>query len=88
MDPKLADYIAQGKMFSADEREIAAISLQQGESDEQSEIDAEWDEEIDCRIDEILSGKVELVDGEETRRMVGEILAARRASRERQSDTR
>ena len=88
MDAKLADYIAQGKMLSTDEREIAAIELQQVDDVAQAEIDAERDKEIDCRIDEVLSGKVELVDGEETRRMVGEILAARRASRERQSDTR
>ena len=78
MTPKLAEFIAQGKMLSADEREIAAIALQLVDVDEQAEIDAAWDEEIDCRIDEILSGKVELVDGEETRRMAREMLAARR----------
>ncbi len=78
MTPKLAEYIAQGKMLSADEREIAAIALQLVDVDEQAEIDVAWDEEIDCRIDDILSGKVELVDGEETRRMAREMLAARR----------
>lgn len=79
MNPKLADYIAEGKTLSADEREIAAIALQQVDVAEQADIDAEWDEEIDRRVDEILSGKVELVDGEETRRLAREMLAARRA---------
>ena len=41
-------------------------------------IDAAWDEEIDSRIEDIVTGKVELVDGEETRRMVRAELAARR----------
>ncbi len=75
---KLADYIAQGRKFSADEREIAALALQQMSDAEQAEVDAAWDEEIDQRIDEILTGKVELVDGEETSRMARARLAARR----------
>lgn len=75
---RLADYIAQGRKFSADEREIAALALQQMSDAEQAEVDAAWDEEIDQRIDEILTGKVELVDGEETRRMARARLAARR----------
>lgn len=78
MTPKLADYIAEGKSLSADEREIAALALQQIDDAEQSEVDAAWDEEIDRRVDDILAGKVELVDGEETQRMVREMLAERR----------
>ncbi|MFT4011619.1 MAG: addiction module protein [Nocardioidaceae bacterium] len=78
MTPKLADYIAEGKSLSADEREIAALALQRIGDAEQSEVDAAWDEEIDRRVDDILSGKVELVDGEETRRMARAMLAARR----------
>ncbi|MGO1876579.1 addiction module protein, partial [Agrococcus casei] len=62
----------------ADEREIAALALQQISDTEQAEVDAAWDEEIDLRVDEILTGKVELVDGEETRRMARAMLAARR----------
>lgn len=80
MTPELADYIAEGRKLSADEREIAAIALQQISQDEQAEIDAAWDEEINSRLDDIVSGKVELVDGEETQRMVREMLAHRRAS--------
>ncbi len=78
MTPKLADYIAAGRTLSADEREIAALALQQISGTEQAEVDAAWDEEIDLRVDEILTGKVELVDGEETRRLARAMLAARR----------
>ena len=78
MTPKLADYIAEGRTLSPDEREIAALALQQISDTEQAEVDASWDEEIDLRVDEILTGKVELVDGEETRRMARAMLAARR----------
>ncbi|MCI1746886.1 MAG: addiction module protein [Acidipropionibacterium sp.] len=78
MTSKLADYIAEGRNLSADEREIAALALQQISDAEQAEVDAAWDEEIDCRVDDILSGKVELVDGEETQRMIRKMLAERR----------
>ena len=78
MTPKLADYIAKGRTLSADEREIAALALQQISDTEQAEVDAAWDEEIDLRVDEILTGKVELVDGDETRRLARAMLAARR----------
>lgn len=78
MTPKLAEYIAEGRNLSADEREIAALALQQISDVEQAEIDAAWDEEIDRRIDDIMTGKVELVDGEETQRMVREMLSERR----------
>ena len=79
MTPKLAEYIAEGRSLSADEREIAALALQQIGAVEQAEVDAAWDEEIDRRVGEILSGKVQLVDGEETRRMARAMLATRRS---------
>jgi hypothetical protein len=78
MTSKLADYIAEGQNLSADEREIASLALQQISAEEQAKVDSRWGEEIDRRIDDILSGNVELVDGEETRRMAREMLAARR----------
>lgn len=43
-----------------------------------AEIDEAWDDDIDSRLEEILTGKVELVDGEETRRMIRADLAAHR----------
>ncbi len=79
MTRDLAEVIAAGKALDADEREIAALALQYVENDEQAEIDAAWDEELDRRVEDILSGKVELVDGEETRRRVRAMLSARRA---------
>ncbi|MDR2373958.1 MAG: addiction module protein [Bifidobacteriaceae bacterium] len=78
MTPRLADYIAEGKTLSADEREIAALALQQIGHAEQADADAAWDDEIDRRAGEIMSGEVEPVDGEETRRMARALLAARR----------
>lgn len=79
MIQKLAEYIAQGQSLSADEREIAALVLQQVDTAVQAEIDAAWGEEIDRRADEIFSGTVQLVDGEETRRMARAMLSARRS---------
>lgn len=78
MTPKLAEYIAEGRNLSPDEREIAAFALQQISDAEQAEVDTAWDEEIDRRIDDILTGKVDLVDGEESIRMIRAELAARR----------
>lgn len=78
MTPKLADYIAEGRNLSADEREIAALALQQISETEQDEVDAAWGEEIDRRVNDIVAGKVELVDGEETQQIVSKVLAERR----------
>jgi len=75
---ELAEVIAAGKALDADEREIAALAIGRIDDDEQAEVDEAWDDEIDSRIEDILTGKVELVDGEETRRMVRAELAARR----------
>lgn len=78
MTRELAEVIAAGKALDADEREIAALAIGALDDDEQAEIDEAWDDEIDSRIEDILGGKVELVDGEDTRRMVRAELAARR----------
>lgn len=77
MTSELADYIEAGKQLSADEREIAALALQQVEPSEQAEIDAAWEEEIGRRVDDIVAGKVELVSGEQTLAMARARLAAR-----------
>lgn len=78
MTPKLADYIEAGKALDADEREIAALALQQVDEAEQAEIDAAWDETIDRRLDELVSGKVKPVSGRETLAMGRALLAQRR----------
>lgn len=79
MTPKLTEYIAEGQDLSADEREIAALALQEIGTVEQAEVDAAWEQEIDRLVDEIVSGELQLVDGEETRRMARAMLAARRS---------
>lgn len=78
MRPKLADYIEAGKALDADEREIAALALQQVDETEQSEIDAAWDEVIARRLDELVSGKIKPVSGRETLAMGRALLAQRR----------
>lgn len=44
---------------------------------EQTEVDNAWDAEINRRVDEIRNGDIELVDGEETQRLIRQRLAAR-----------
>ncbi|WP_026820335.1 addiction module protein [Arthrobacter castelli] len=66
MTSKLTDYIEAGKALDADEREIAALALQQVDETEQAEVDAAWDKEIGRRFDELTSGKVVPVSGRET----------------------
>ncbi len=78
MTSKLTEYIESGKALDADEREIAALALQHVEESEQSEVDAAWNEEVDRRVEEVLSGKVQLVSGRETQVMAKAMLAARR----------
>lgn len=48
--------------------------------EDQEVIDASWNAEFRRRIDEIESGAVELVDGEETMRMARERIAQKLAS--------
>ncbi|MFT4123434.1 MAG: addiction module protein [Microbacteriaceae bacterium] len=78
MTPELADYIEAGKSLDADDREIAALALQQVDEAAQAETDAAWDEAIDRRLDELTSGKVTPVSGRETRAMGRALLAQRR----------
>lgn len=80
MTSKLADYIEAGKALDADEREIAALALQHVDEREQAGIDAAWGAEIDRRVDEVVSGEVALVDGEETLASIHKMIAARRGA--------
>ncbi|USQ80875.1 addiction module protein [Ornithinimicrobium faecis] len=77
MTSTLGDYIEAGKALDPDQREIAALALQQVDDPERAEVDAAWDAEIDSRVEEIITGKVELVSGEETLRMGRARLAVR-----------
>jgi hypothetical protein len=82
MTPKLADYIKAGMALDADERLEAAhqllLSVDQDAGADKADIDAAWDEVIDRRVDEILSGKAKLVDGREAHARVRAEIAALR----------
>lgn len=82
MTPKLADYIKAGMALDADERLEAAhqllLSVDQDAGADKVDIDAAWDEVIDRRVDEILSGKAKLVDGREAHARVRAEIAALR----------
>lgn len=78
MAPNLAEYIEAGKSLSPDEREIAALALQSVDDTEQAEIDAAWDEEVQRRLDDLVSGRVEAVSGRETLAIARARSAARR----------
>ena len=60
MTPKLMAYIAAGKALDTDDREIAALALQQVDESDKAAIDDAWGEEIDQRLDELMSGEAEL----------------------------
>lgn len=66
MTPSLADYIRAGKALDADERELAALALQQVDAAEQAEVDEAWDQAVDRRLKELVGGKVKPVSGRET----------------------
>ena len=82
MTPKLADYIEAGKALDAEERLEAAhqllLSVDRDANANQVDIDAAWDEAIDRRVNEIISGKAKLVDGREAHARVRAEVAALR----------
>jgi putative addiction module component (TIGR02574 family) len=45
------------------------------DGDDEASIEAEWDAEIDRRVNEIEEGKVELISGEELRRSTNAFMA-------------
>ena len=82
MTSRLADYIEAGKTLDADEREIAALALQHVDETEQADVDAAWDEVIERRLDELVSGKVKAVSGRETIAIARARAAAQRSARD------
>jgi len=78
MASRLEDYIAEGRTLDADEREIAALSLQQVDQERRAEVDATWEATVHRRLDELISGQVESVSGRATRAKARELLAQRR----------
>lgn len=82
MTPKLPDYIEAGYSLTPNERLEAArllrLSVDQDAESDPAEVDAAWRDEIGSRVDDILAGKVELVDADETYRMLSAELASKR----------
>jgi len=82
MTPELADYIEVGYSLTPDERLEAArmlrLSVDQDADSDPVEVDAAWRDEIGSRVHDILAGKVELVDADETYRMLSAELASKR----------
>ena len=83
MTPKLADYIEAGKALDADERLEAAyqllLSVDRDVDATEAEVASLWDETIDRRVEDIVSGDAELVYGLEAHaRVRAEIAATRR----------
>lgn len=83
MTPKLADYIEAGKALDADERLEAAhqllLSVDNDPGAHQSDVESAWDETINRRVQEVVSGKAKLIDGREGLARIRSEIAARRA---------
>jgi hypothetical protein len=82
MTPKLTDYIEAGYSLAPDERLEAArllrLSVDQDTDSAPAELEAARRDEIGSRVDDILAGKVEPVDADETYRMLLTELASKR----------
>ncbi|HMS38131.1 MAG TPA: addiction module protein [Arachnia sp.] len=65
------DVYQAGLELDLDERTIVVhrllASLHPGDGSSEAEIDAKWRDEVGARLDDILTGRVELVSFEETR---------------------
>ena len=81
MDSALSHYIETGKALDQDEREVAALALQEGEANGLSDVHEAWQSEIQHRVDEILNGNVRLVPGGTTLAAINAFL--KQAVRER-----
>jgi hypothetical protein len=82
MTPRFAEYIEAGYALTPDERLEAArmlrLSVDQDGDSEQADIDVAWDEVIDRRVADIVSGQAKLVDGRDGLAQIRAELAARR----------
>lgn len=81
MTPRLADYVEAGYALTPDERLEAArllrLSVDQDVESDSAQVEVAWREAIGSRVDEIVSGGVELVDADETYRMLSAELASK-----------
>lgn len=81
MTPKLAEYIEAGKSLDTTERLEAARQLLLSvdfDDAEQDEMDQAWDEVIDRRASEVVSGTARLIDGRAAHTQIRSEIAPRR----------
>lgn len=82
MTPKLTEYIEAGYSLTPDERLEAArmlrLSVDQDADTDPAEVESAWRDEVASRINDILAGNVELVDADETYRLLSAELASKR----------
>ena len=82
MNRNLAEVIEAGKALEADERLEAAhqllLTVDQDAGVGQAEIDRAWDEVVRRRVDEILDGTANLVDGRAAHDDIRDGIASRR----------
>jgi len=76
MTLSLAEYVKAGFELTPEDR-MEAARLLQAADDEDVQLSTEWLDEIDARADDVISGKVRLVDSEKTFRRALAELAAR-----------
>ncbi len=62
-------------------KDVALRLLESIEVDDLESVDQEWSTEIGSRVDDILSGKVEMIPGEQVFAELADRRAARRAAR-------
>lgn len=72
MTPEASEVLAKAMQLSAQERELIIDELVESLDDGPSEDGAEeaWSQEIKRRVDEIRSGKVKMIPGEEVERQL------------------
>jgi putative addiction module component (TIGR02574 family) len=72
MTPKASEVLAQAMQLSPQERELLIDRLVESLDDGPAEAGVEeaWGDEIKRRVDEIRSGKVKLIPGEEVERRI------------------
>jgi predicted transcriptional regulator len=84
MSPNAQRLLDEARQLPPDEREWLAEFLLMGESISAAEVESAWDDEIKRRLDEIDSGAVKMVLGEEVLAHMDARLQARRKQASRQ----
>lgn len=82
MTQRFAEYVEAGYELTPDERLEAArmlrLSVDQDTDSKQADIDGAWDDVIDRRVGEVVSGQARLVDGRDGLAQIRAELTARR----------